>query len=397
MLHKYRQSIIRLSTFLGMLCLTISNGIADEVESAGCASTQLARAQLEGPCTVAVTSLAMNDLQAVGSHNSYKQAIPAPEMELIRQNREASALSLDYFHSSLTEQLDLGMRQIELDILYDPQGGLYAEPLLPHLAANRPGAEPYDNRNMQQPGFKVLHAQDIDVRSSCDTWILCLQEIKTWSDRNPDHVPILIMFNAKEGGTSFPGTTEALTFDEAAYDALDREIMSVFGREQLIIPDDVRNDADTLREGALAGGWPGLDKARGRVFFAMDERPSKVEVYLRGRNSLEGLPVFVNSVSEDAPHAAYFTINNPIRDQERIQAAVKAGFIVRTRADADTVEARENSTERREAAFASGAQYISTDYYYPRGEWSNYSVSLPGGGAARCNPVRLSIECNSPE
>lgn len=392
MLRKYRKSIIRVSTFLWMLCLASFNSIADEIESGGCAS-----AQLEGPCAVAATSLTMNDIQTVGSHNSYKLAIPAPELELIRQNRAASARSLDYYHSSLTKQLDLGMRQIELDILYDPQGGLYAEPLLPRLAAEMPGAEPFDNRNMHKPGFKVLHAQDIDVRSSCDTWILCLGEIKAWSDQNPDHVPILIMFNAKEGGTSFPETIEALTFDEGAYDALDREILSVFGREQLIIPDHVRGTADTLREGVLAGGWPSLDEARGRVFFAMDERPSKVEVYLRGRHSLEGLPVFINSVNEDAPHAAYFTINNPVRDAERIQAAIKTGFIVRTRADANTTEARENTTERREAAFASGAQYISTDYYYPRTEWSNYSVSLPGGGVARCNPVRLPAACKNSE
>ena len=388
MLVKFRKSAVTTLIVIAVLSFSIANSAVNEVKICD-------GRHLEGSCATSTGNLAMNDIQAVGSHNSYKLAIPAPELELIRQNREASAISLDYYHSSLTEQLDLGMRQLELDILYDPQGGLYADPLLPRLTARSPGAQPYDASDMHAPGFKVLHAQDMDVRSNCDTWILCLREIKAWSDRNPDHVPILIMFNAKEGGTSYPGTMEALTFTEAAYDALDKEVLSVFGTEELIVPDDVRGDARTLREGVLAGRWPSLDKARGRVFFAMDERPSKVEIYMRGRESLEGLPVFVNSISEEAPHAAYFTINNPIRDQQRIQNAVKAGFIVRTRADANTTEARENTTARREAAFASGAQYISTDYYYPRMEWSDYSVSLPDGSVARCNPVRRASGCNN--
>lgn len=103
--------------------------------------------------------------------------------------------------------------------------------------------------------------------------------------------------------------------------------------------------------------------------------------------------MFVNSVDENEDHAAYFTINSPIRDQERIRAAVKAGFMVRTRADANTMEARHNDTTRRAAAFSSGAQYVSTDYYVPRPEFSDYTVSLPGESPARCNPVRRDDLC----
>ena len=355
-------------------------------------SQRCARERLEGPCAIDSTGLRMNDLQAVGSHNSYKLAIPAPEMDLIRQNSERSARVLDYSHASLTEQLELGLRQIEVDIVNDPEGGYYADPLLPRLAKGKPGAGSFYSEAMQEPGFKVLHSPGMDVYSSCPTWIECLKEIKDWSDKNPSHIPILIMFNAKEGGSSYPGTIDAIPFDATAYDALDKEIFSVFGRNDLITPDDVRGNSPTLREGVLTGGWPTLDAARGKVFFAIDERPEKVMIYMRGRESLQGLPIFANSISEDAPHAAYFTINNPIRDQERIRTAVQAGFMVRTRADADTEEARTNSTERREAAFASGAHYVSTDYYHPRLEFSDFSVSLPGGNPARCNPVRCDTD-----
>ena len=350
--------------------------------------------ELEGPCSNRSSSLSMNDLQAVGSHNSYKLAIPALELDLIRAYREQSAISLDYTHLPLKDQLNKGLRQIELDILFDPEGGRYADPLLPRQTASLPKALSYDPSDMYAPGFKVLHAQDIDVRSTCPTWIKCLIEIRDWSDNNPEHVPILIMLNAKTGQSAYPDSIAALDFTEAAFDALDAETLSVFSRNKIITPDDVRGDANTLREAVISDGWPLLEEARGKVFFALDEGQEKVERYLRGKPSLEGLPMFVNSTSTEADHAAYFTINNPVRDQQRIQDAVKTGFIVRTRADANTIEARENSTVRRDAAFSSGAHYVSTDYYVPRLEFSEYTVKLPARSAARCNPVRRVADCN---
>ena len=348
---------------------------------------------LEGPCAIDSEALSMNDMQSVGSHNSYKLAIPAIEMALIKAYNKDSAVSLDYSHLRVTTQLDMGLRQIELDIVYDPEGGRFADPLLPKETAKTYGAMPYDARDMHTPGFKVLHSQDIDVHSNCATWVICLEEIKAWSDANPDHVPILILFNAKEGGSAYPGVTPALDFTREAYRALDAETLSVFPADRIIKPDDVRGEFGTLREAVLAGNWPDLDSARSKVFFALDERPEKVRTYMDGRSSLQGLPLFVNSISQQEDHAAYFTMNNPLGDQERIRAAVNAGFIVRTRADANTREARVNDTSRREAAFASGAQYISTDYYVPRLEFSDYSVSLPSGAVARCNPVRLGSRC----
>jgi len=346
-------------------------------------------------CSSSLNSLPMNFIQAIGSHNSYKLAIPAPELELIRAYREQSAITLDYSHLTLTQQLELGMRQIELDIVYDPKGGRYANPLLPRQTVELIGAQRYDNSNMEQPGFKVLHAQDIDVRSNCDTWIICLTEIKSWSDKNPQHVPILIMFNAKTGGSAYPGVTEALPFDSQAFDDLDQEVLSVFDETQLITPDNVRGNFPTLKEAVISKGWPSLAATKGKVFFALDEGPEKVQIYSRGNASLQGLPIFVNSIDENADHAAYFTMNSPIQDQERIRAAVKSGFIVRTRADANTMEARNNDSSRREAAFSSGAQYISTDYYQPRLEFSEYSVSLPKNRVAMCNPLLLNVDCTA--
>ena len=99
------------------------------------------------------------------------------------------------------------------------------------------------------------------------------------------------------------------------------------------------------------------------------------------------------TIHEDSPAAAYITLNEPIKDASRIREAVETGLIVRTRADADTLEARERKTERRESALRSGAQYVSTDYMKPDPRFSKYSVSLPDGVTTVCNPVRAKRRC----
>lgn len=119
--------------------------------------------------------------------------------------------------------------------------------------------------------------------------------------------------------------------------------------------------------------------------FALDAPPEQVAVYRGQRRSLEGRAMFVN-IDETSPAAGYITLNEPQEQAVRIAAAVKAGIIVRTRADADTVEARSGDTARREAAFASGAQFVSTDYMSPDVRFGAYRVELPG--AAPRGPIR---------
>jgi hypothetical protein len=337
--------------------------------------------------------LGMNDLTAVGTHNSYKLAIPDAELQaMIAVN--PGAVALDYSHRPLAEQLDAGARQIEIDVLNDPQGGRYARPL---SALGQPGqGAPVSAafaEAMARPGFKILHMPDVDFRSTCLTFVACLTQIRDWSRAHPDHAPILIMLNAKTGGASMPGGTIPLDFDAAAWDALDAEVRSVFDAERLITPDQVQGRHATLREGVLAGGWPRLGEARGKVFFALDEGPEKVASYRGARRSLEGRVFFVNT-DEASPAAAYLTLNDPVGEQARIRAAVRAGFIVRTRADADTAAPRTGDVMQRSAAFASGAQYVSTDYMWADPRFPAYQVRLTGGAAAVCNSLRTEMRCD---
>jgi hypothetical protein len=335
-------------------------------------------------------NLHVNDLLSVGTHNSYKAAIPEAEMTQLRARSTKAATVLDYAHRPLTDELDDGARQLELDVYYDPEGGRFADPLGPRTLGQR--LDDASAADFAKPGFKVMHIPDFDFRSTCTRFVACLQSVKAWSVAHPDHIPVLILINAKDDSPLGTSGAAIAKFDAAAFDALDAEVASVFADDDLITPDQVQGKHATLREAVLAGGWPKLGQARGRVFFALDEAPGKVAIYRGKRRSLEGRKMFVN-IDEASPAAAYITLNEPLQDAKRIRAAVEAGLIVRTRADADTLEAREGKTERREAALASGAQYVSTDYMQPDARFPAYSARLPNGATTVCNPVRAQKQC----
>lgn len=337
-------------------------------------------------CTrAAVDALPMNAMQAIGTHNSYKMAIAPNELAMIRAINPKEADAIDYSHPALTQQLDAGARQLEIDIVYDPDTGLYAAPLGFKMAGAK--AEPYDFTPYRHPGLKVIHEPSVDYRVTCPLFVQCLKEVRAWSLRHRDHVPLIILLNLKEGGLSMPGAIKAPLFDAKAMDLIDAEIRSVFPEIDLITPDKVQGKHATLREAAAAGAWPSLKAARGKVMIALDCPPDQVARYRGDRKLLEGRAAFVN-VDETSPAAGYITLNEPKEQAARITAAVKAGLIVRTRADADTREARTNDTSRQAAAFASGAQYVSTDYMTPDVRFGPYVAKLPGGGIARPSPVR---------
>jgi hypothetical protein len=334
--------------------------------------------------------LKLNDILTVGTHNSYKQAIPPADYALIAAATAKGAQELDYTHKSIPAELDAGARQIEIDVVYDPQGGRYAHP---HIAeATHTSLDPAWTAAMMQPGFKVLHIPDVDFRSSCVTFRQCLGIVRAWSDAHPRHTPITILINAKDGKAA-PGGVPLLAFDEAAFDAFDAEIRGVLPPSKLVTPDDVQGRYPTLREAVLADRWPTLGQARGRILFALDETPEKVALYRGKRRSLEGRVAFVNT-DEQSPAAAYLTLNHPVEQGARIAADVKAGFLVRTRADDNTWEARRNDTAHRDLALKTGAQFVSTDYLWadPRLP-GGFAVRLPDHAAALCNPVRAATRC----
>src|ERR1035438_8159348 len=76
--------------------------------------------------TVAVASEPrLNQLQVIGSHNSYHLAPDGAIRQMIVSRNAQRAQALDYTHRPLAEQFSkLGIRQVELDVYADPKGGL---------------------------------------------------------------------------------------------------------------------------------------------------------------------------------------------------------------------------------------------------------------------------------
>lgn len=334
----------------------------------------------------------LNDLQVIGTHNSYHLEATGKE-SFIRRDAGYDDSAVAYSHLPVIEQLgSQHVRQLEFDLFADPEGGRFATPRLGRLAG-----EPPPDPAMLEPGSKVLHIQDYDYRSNCLTLIRCLEPVRDWSRAHRRHVPLAIVLEFKDAALP-PGLPAAvpLPWTAARMDDVDREIRSVFRRRQLITPDDVRRGRRTLRTAVVRDGWPTLARARGRVMFLMANRDPFRSRYLSGHRSLAGRVMFTNS-TPGRPDAAFVEGNDPRGPgARRIRRLVRRGFVVRTRADADTVEARANELRRATRALASGAQWVSTDYPATGTAarfGSPYFVALPRGVPARCNPVTSPPAC----
>ncbi len=331
----------------------------------------------------------LNQIQVIGTHNSYHLRGHDSLLTLIAKVNPGARRELDYGHRPLPEQLaQLGIRQIELDCYADPDGGRYARPLgLERVvqAGLPPVPDPDPTGHLRAPGIKVMHVPDVDFASSALTLVDGLRQVREWSVKHPRHVPVFILLELKEDSLG-PGFTQPVPFDAAQLANLEKEICSVFPRESILTPDDVRGASATLPEALRYSGWPLLDSVRGRVMFGLDNEGAIRDRYLEGHPALEGRLAFV-SVPATNPAAAWMKRNDPIGEFDEIQELVRTGFLVRTRADADTAEARANDSRKRARALASGAQFVSTDYPEPDLRFSPYCVRLPGGVIAHSNPV----------
>jgi hypothetical protein len=337
----------------------------------------------------------MNDIQVVGSHNSFKARIPAAVMTKIRGAEPRLAEGLDYYHLPLAQQLDRGVRQLEIDIFADPEGGRYASPAGETWAKAAGERTGFDQRAMLKPGFKVFHIPDVDYLSTCVTLVRCLGVVDRWSRAHPKHLPIMITINAADNSSTRLGISSPLPLNAGSLlDELDSEIRSVLPGRRLITPDEVRGGASSLREAVLQRGWPTLKAARGRIYILLDVRKEVSDAYRAGHPSLTGRAMF-GWYPEDEPESAIQIVQDPTVDGERIRRWVSQGVIVRTRTDANTVEARSRSYAKAEAATASGAQAVSTDYYpgAPDPLHASFIVTLPDRAMARCSLVRIADGC----
>lgn len=327
--------------------------------------------------------LLINKTQIIGSHNSYKQAIDPALFEFFKQRDSVAANGIDYEHISLESQLDLGLRNLEIDVYADSKGGKYANPKGLMWVS---GQAPYDvNKEMATPGFKVLHVQDLDFRSSALTLIIALSQLRKWSEAHPDHSPVFITLEGKDDRVDIPGVALPENFTPAVFEELDKVIVETLGVEHIITPDQVKGKYQTLEEAALNNNWPTVKASKGKFMFVLDATNQKRTDYIKDHPSLKGRVMFANA-EPGTPEAAFLIRNNP--KDPTIPVLVKKGYLIRTRADSGTEQARKNDYSNFKAACESGAQIITTDYYLKSTHFkSDYIVKFNDGKYFRPNPL----------
>jgi hypothetical protein len=318
--------------------------------------------------------LRLNDIQVIGTHNSFHMALTPPEQAEFAKLNPAAVEERNYTHASITDQLTkYGVRDLEFDIFWDSKGA-YGSPWVAKAA----GAEGPDAAVMGEPGIKVLHEQDVDYRSVCPTLKACLGEVAEFSDAHPDHVPITIHLQFKDGPIIFPapGAVIPEKWTPAGMDELDKVLLAELGSQRVITPDEVRGDAATLRDAVAGDGWPMVKDNLGRVLITMIDNGAQIyrAQYLEDHDGLQGRVLFTQGsaasmAAETAPGGSvqgdvvFIGNDDPFADAP-VSEWLKRGLLVRTRSDdrKDVIADPEvDRSVRRDAALELGAQFVVTD------------------------------------
>ena len=384
--------------------MRISKKVMAGLASAAIAATGLTTAALPPGKPVPVadelrtadSGVRINQLQMIGSHNSYHRELSATEQK-VQQAQNPGSVDLWYSHASIPAQLgDQNVRTLELDLFPDPAGGLYTYPLIRKLTGQGQLTDP----ELAKPGIKVMHIPDFDYNTNCRSFVLCLRQVKTWSDQHPDSTPVVIQLELKQSDPNVvaAGGVKAPPWDLTNLNSIDTEIRSVFSEDKLLSPDDVRKPGLSLEQSVLAKGWPTVGQARGKVMFFFDNGGEGEirDLYRTGKPNLEGRAVFTRG-PEGQPDAAITEVNDPRgANQAEIQRLVKKGYLIRTRSDEPLATIRANETSRVGIALASGAQWVTTDFpvagMAARYD-SDFVAQLPGHTPVRCNPVVGPVWC----
>ncbi|MFC1890278.1 Ca2+-dependent phosphoinositide-specific phospholipase C, partial [Thermodesulfobacteriota bacterium] len=284
-------------------------------------------------------ALRINQIQCLGTHNSFHTT-----------GDFCGIPFLQYSHEPLDVQMEMGVRKFELDIHY--------------------------NRG---ESLKVYHIPFVDFRTTCEYFVGCLSLVKEWSDGHPGHHLLFVIVEPKDDFDADKFTGHMAEIDD--------EILSVWPLERIFTPDDLIGDGpyDTLIDAVLDRGWPLMGAVRDHIMFVLWDSGALRDEYVAGDPTMEGRVMFPRG-GLDKPYGGFTNIDDPVNDDAAIDEAVAAGLIVRTRADANCIEAYFEDYSRQEAALASGAQIITTDFPAPP-KYSDYWFDLPDGTPSRCNPL----------
>lgn len=289
-------------------------------------------------------TLRWNHVQALGTHNSYHQHPPSDVV-----------YDWDYEHLPLDQQLDLGVRQFELDAHWD--------------ASTREIA--------------VYHVFAVDQETSCASWPECIGVLRAWMDAQPAALPIFVLVEAKaEGGGN--------AFDATALATLDAQLREAW--PSVITPAEIRGSAATLRDAIAGVGWPTLGALRGRAAFMLHEYGALRDAYLA---AVEDPALFPQPTTLEDDWASAFVMNDPVGGAAAIADAAASGFLVRTMADPGQTAAASGDYSARDAALSGAAHFVSTNWPARETGDDPYAVGIDGGTPAACHPTAAPPECTA--
>ena len=329
-----------------------------------------------------IDTTALNKIRILASHNSYKKK---PHHKVLRflkkfQNRLGEQNNpdyIDYGHLPFSEQFNnYGIRGIELDVNYDPNGGHYKRRRVNLFILGQ--RQRIKGGGLKKAGFKILHISDVDFETNYLTLKSALKELKAWSEEHSGHLPIYINIEAKGSHPADESKTlkrlgfqTCIPFDSMAYVKLEAEIKSGLNPNQIYSPKHFKDTCLSLRSRINNIGWPMLKEVRGKFIFILEGSNQHLYKYFN-----DPIMFYYGDINDEN---AVFLLRNDANSRRDEIYNLTPNFIIRTRSDSGTRESRGNNYETWKSALKSNAQIISTDYYKADSRFSSYKVGFPNG------------------
>lgn len=292
-----------------------------------------------------------NELQFVATHNSYQIAATEEYKKLYHafsdltlgiMDREMAEFTMD----SLTEQFELGIRSVELDIETVDENG--------------------------EISFIVTHNPLYDNTTSCYDFEKALEEIALWSEHNPSHLPLTIIIEPKK---SVPPVNNMKNFTAEYANVIDGLLREKFA-DKLMTPADMMGTYSSLKEMRENDGWPTLEKTMGRVIVLLHDSGA-TSGYIKQDKSMKTQAMFpmLRYRDRNKEYASFIIDNVPETTLSHKKELIdRCNLMVRTRADSFPVF----SDERYDKAIDSSAQIVSTDFPFRLNESRYHEFSFDG-------------------
>lgn len=274
----------------------------------------------------------LHSFRALATHNSYKQGLN-PCASFLFNYCIPFMGNYNYSFENITSQLNNGVRSFEIDVTV------------------------IDNNKGRV--YEIIHHPLLDNKTSAIDFRLCLREIAMWSENNPTHMPITVLFEVKPRNV-IASTKDATVDDIKAWSGI---ITEEFKGSYYSSKDMLKDKCNDYYIFTKNDKYPSLEEMKGKVMFLLHdgdlvrEYISQVEV-----GDMEIFPLISgDAMAEDSELRKFtpFSISNyPLRTELISKLTDEYNLIVRTRLDDYPVITNEDF----DAALSGNAQILTTDW-----------------------------------